>query len=33
MKSKKLLVMVLVLLAGGIAFAQYTQGVDFVQYT
>ena len=33
MKSKKLLVMVLVLLAGSIAFAQYTQGVDFVQYT
>lgn len=33
MKSKKLLVMVLVLLAGSIAFAQYTEGVDFVQYT
>ena len=34
MKSKKLLVMALVLLAGSIAFAeQYTQGVDFVQYT
>ena len=35
MKSKKLLVMVLVLLAGGIAFAQYDykEGVDFVQFT